>query len=65
MTNSKMCLVADIKLSWWLRYLYLPGLVFFSKICCYFNLEIEPDWDLIEKAIKKGIKLKNMRTKKC
>ena len=62
MDSKKIYLTCDIKLSWWLIYLYIPMLVLFAKMCWYLNNEAEPNWDKVEKVIKKGIKLKNMRT---
>ncbi len=62
MNSNKIYLTCDIKLSWWLIYLYIPMLILSAKISCYFNNEAEPNWNRVEKVIKKGIKLKNMRT---
>ena len=61
MNSKKIYLTYDIKLSWWLTYLYLPILIIFAKLCQFINMEAEPNLDKIKKVIKKGIKLKNMR----
>lgn len=58
----KMKLVMDIEIAWWLKYLYLPSLILFAKFCTWLNPESEPNWERIEKVIKKGVKVKNPRT---
>ena len=62
MNSNKMQLTVDIKLSWWLTYLYIPMLILFAKFCQQINIDAEPNCERIRKVIRKGIKLKNIRT---
>ena len=42
--------VIEIRLAWWFKYLYLPGLVFF----CHFT-GCEPDMDKVDWFFQKAI----------
>ena len=52
--SSKANFTVKIKMKWWLKYLYLPGLLFFGEIMYSAGIETEPNWDMIDKIIKKG-----------
>ena len=62
MKTSEMSLVVDIKLAWWLKYLYLPLLIGFARFCIWLNPEAEPNWDRIHKVLEKGVKISKPRT---
>ena len=62
MTISRINLVMDVKISWWLKYLYIPTLILFAKFCMWINSNSQPNWDRINKVISKGVKVSNPRT---
>lgn len=64
MSSKIDSLVVEVKLSWWLRYLYIPMLILFARLCIKINPEAEPNWDRVHKVLEKGIKLSNPRKTK-
>ena len=50
MVKKLMC---DIKVAWWFRYLYMPLLISFCHA-----LNTEPNYEEVEKVIKKACKIK-------
>jgi hypothetical protein len=52
---AKATLTLTIKLSWWLVYLYLPGLRLVTWFCVnYIDMEMRPDREKLNKALKRG-----------
>ena len=49
----------EVKAARWLRYLYVPLLLFTIRFCrLFFNAEAEPNWDKVNRAVSAGIKIK-------
>jgi len=59
---KESCIIVEVKMAWWFRYLYVPGLMFMSYICTTFiDVEIEPNWDKVKKVIDKAITARAVR----
>jgi len=49
----------EVKLAWWLRYLYLPLLMYTVLFYqTYIDSEAEPNWDKFDKIMCKGLSAK-------
>lgn len=52
----KIKYIVTIKMKWWFKHLYLPGLIFINWLVVdLMNIEAEPNQDKMNKIIKKGI----------
>jgi len=57
-------IIVEVKVAWWFRYLYVPGLVFMFYIYNTLtdtNIKIEPNWDKVNEVIDKALTAKLVR----
>ena len=51
----------DVKIAWWYKYFYLPGVKITARIIKYFNPDFEINYEKILNTTSKAVKFKKIK----